>query len=191
MQKPNGYDDVQTSGGFTPVNLGGHLAVIKRVQETTSRTGKPMLQVAIDFNADDEQPGYFKQMFEEDNREDKKWPYQATQYIVTEDKDGKCSRSFKGFITSVEESNNDQCKWGKDFEGWFKNKKVGVVYGEEEDEYNGEIKTRRKIRYFCSYDKAKTATVPAKKLYKGSGAAPVVSDGFMNIPNVEVEEIPF
>ena len=191
MQKPTGYDET-TTGEFTPIELGGHTAVIKRVQETTSKNGRPMLQVAIDFDSKDVQPGYFKAAFDSDNREDKKWPFQGTQYILTEGPDGKCSRSFKGFITSVEESNNAECQWGAAFEGWFKNKKVGVVYGEVEEEYNGEIKTRRRIRYFCSYDKAKTTAIPAKKLFRSSGSVSApANDDFMAIPLTTEEEIPF
>lgn len=194
MQKPNGYDDTQASGGFEAVNLGGHFAIIKRVQETTSKNGRPMLQVAIDFDSQDEQTAYFTQMFQNDNRSDKKWPFQGTQYILTEDNEGKCSRSFKGFITSVEESNNAQCQWGSGFEAWFKNKKVGVVFGEVEEEYNGEIKTRRRIRYFCSYDKANGVPVPAKKMYRpvaGTILPKPLDDGFINVPEVQEEEIPF
>lgn len=194
MQKPNGYDDTQASGGFEAVNLGGHFAIIKRVQETTSKNGRPMLQVAIDFDSQDEQTAYFTQMFQNDNRSDKKWPFQGTQYILTEDNEGKCSRSFKGFITSVEESNNSQCQWGSGFEAWFKNKKVGVVFGEVEEEYNGEIKTRRRIRYFCSYDKANGVPVPAKKMYRPAAGAispKPLDDGFINVPEVQEEEIPF
>jgi len=191
MQKPTGYDETQASGGFTPVNLGGHTAVIKRVQETESKTGRPMIQIALDFDKKDEQAGYFMEMFQGDNREDKKWPFQGTQYILTEDQDGKCSRSFKSFITSVEESNNAECQWGKDFENWFKNKKIGVVFGEVEEEYNDEIKTRRRIRYFCAYDKAATATVPAKKLFKTAQKPILSTDDFMKIPESDEEEIPF
>lgn len=192
MQKPNGYDEVQSGGEFTPVNLGGHLAIVKRVKETTSKTGKPMLQVAIDFAADDSQPGYFYAAFQADSRPDKKWPYQATQYILTEDRDGKCSRSLKSFITSVERSNNAECPWGASFEGWFANKKVGVVFGEVEEEYNGEIRTRRRIRYFCTYDKAQSATVPDKKPFTGvPTVARTTSDGFMAIPDNMEGEIPF
>lgn len=191
MNKPTGYDET-TTGEFTPIELGGHTAIVKRVQETTSKNGKPMLQIAIDFDSKDTQPGYFKAMFESDNREDKKWPFQGTQYILTEGQDGKCSRSFKGFITSVEESNNAECQWGAAFENWFKNKKVGVVYGEVEEEYNGEIKTRRRIKYFCKYDKAKSAAIPAKKTFRPAGSAPgPINDDFMSIPATTEEEIPF
>lgn len=188
MQKPNGYENVTASGDFTPIELGGHTAIIKRVMETTSKKGKPMIQIAIDFDDQDSQKGYFLQSFQNDDREDKKWPFQGTQYVLTEDMDGKCSRSFKSFITSVEKSNNAECVWGDGFEKWFTNKKIGVVYGEVEEEYNGEIKTRRRIRYFCTYDKAKDAQIPAKKLLPGS---PVVNSDFVNVPEGVNEEIPF
>lgn len=190
MQKPNGYDNVQAGGDFTPIELGGHTAIIKRVKETTSRNGKPMIVAAIDFDAADAQPGYFSEAFKNDDREDKKWPYQGTQYILTEDQDGKCSRSLKSFITSVEKSNDSECVWGNGFENWFTNKKVGVVYGENEEEYNGEVKTRRRIRYFCQYDKAKGAKIPDKKLLKTNNAT-VSASAFVNVPAGIDDEIPF
>ncbi len=192
MKKPMGYDDVHTSGDFTPIELGGHTAVIKRVKETTSRNGKPMLQVAIDFDANDSQSNYFMTMFQNDTREDKKWSYLGTQYILTEDDQGRCSRSFKSFITSVENSNNAECVWGDGFERWFTNKKIGVVFGEKEEEYNGEIKTRRRIRYFCSYDKAKDAAIPNKIFLNISQpVSNTNAGGFVNIPESTDEEIPF
>ena len=198
MQKPNNYDNTQAGGDFTPIELGGHTAIVKRVKETTSKSGRSMLQVAIDFDALDSQPGYFSTAFKNDTRQDKKWPFQGTQYILTEDQDGNCSRSFKGFITSVEESNNAECAWGDGFERWFLNKKVGVVYGEVEEEYNGELKTRRRIRYFCNYDKAKTQDIPQKRLLAagsrpGSAAAAANRpdpNGFLSVVG-DMEEVPF
>lgn len=190
MQKPSNYDSVQV--GYIPVELGGHTAVIKRVKETQSRTGKPMVQIAIDFDQKDSQPGFFTDAYHNDDRPDKKWPYQGTQYILTEDQDGKCSRNFKSFITSVETSNGVECAWGAGFEKWFVGKKVGVVYGESEEEYDGEVKIRRRIRYFCSYDKAATAPVPERKLLKTltTTVARPSAESFMNVPDDE-EEVPF
>lgn len=189
MQKPDSYDSVQIE--FVPIELGGHTAKIKRLKETTSKSGRPMIQVAIDFDKTDVQPEYFMNLFQNDDRPDKKWPFQGTHYILTEDQDGKCSRSFKSFISSVEKSNNSECVWGDGFEKWFSNKKVGVVYGESEEEYNGEVKTRRRIRYFCSYDKAKDAAVPDKRFLPTSQPTAVqATDKFINIPE-GIEEIPF
>lgn len=190
MNKPKGYDNVTVGGDFTPIELGGHTAVIKRVRETTSKNGKPMIQIAIDFDNFDSQPGYFTEMFKSDTRQDRKWPYQGTQYILTEDKDGNCSRQLKSFITSVERSNNSACDWGPAFEGWFVNKRVGIVYGENEEEYEGERRTRRRIRYFCNYDKAKEAAVPEKKLLPPIVSIPMTND-FVSVPEGIAEEIPF
>ena len=188
MNKPNNYENTQVGNDYTPVDLGGHRAVIKKVEERDTRTGKPMVVIAIDFDSRDKQPGYFMQQFTEDTRPDKKWPNQAMLYIVTEDGDGNCSRNFKSFITSYEKSNNVSVAWGENFAAQFTNKKIGVVFGEVEEEYNGEVKTRRKIRWTCEYDKASTANIPKFQELKRTAA---VDQGFINVPDVADDEIPF
>ena len=60
-----------------------------------SKNGKDMIKVSFDFAKNDKQPGYFEKAFRDDIRPEKKWPNQATQYILTEDAEGNCSRSFK------------------------------------------------------------------------------------------------
>ncbi len=193
MEKPKNYDNTQVGGDYIPIELGGHHAVIMSVKEKLSSTGKTMIVVALDFAKNDKQPGYFKAQFDSDTRDDKKWPYQAVQYIVTEDSDGKCSRSFKGFITSFERSNNCTATWGDKFINQFKNKKIGVVYGEVEDEYNGEVKTRRRIRWFCEDAKVADQNVPEKKYLAQPAAKSADTSGndFINIPEGMDEEIPF
>lgn len=190
MQKPNSYDEVKM-GDFTPVELGGHHAIIKDVKEQKSSTGKDMIVVAIDFAKNDKQANYFMESFENDIRPDKKWPFQAIQYIVVEGVDGKTTRNFKSFITAYEESNGCEAVWGESFCRQFKGKKIGVVYGNVEEEYNGEVKTRRRIRYFCKDAAVDTAKIPDDKLLS-AGSKPVASNnGFMSIPNGSEEEIPF
>ena len=195
MNKPNNYDNTRSGGSFTPINLGGHRAIIKYVEEKTSRNGKPMAVVSIDFASEDAQPRYFEDQYLADNRPDRKWPYQATQYIVTEDADGNTSRSFKGFCTAYENSNNAQIKWGgSNWGAQFKGKRIGVVYGEVEEEYNGEIKTRRRIRWFCDDHKAADQDIPAKQFYKGSPtsapAAPTDAP-WMDVPDFSGDDLPF
>ena len=204
MQKPNNYDETQAGGEFTPVELGGHKLVIKQVNETKSKTDKDMIVVLFDFADDDKQPGYFMEQFQNDIRPDKKWPNQATQYILTEDAEGKCTRNFKTFITCVEHSNTGfETKWGKEIDNWpaqFKNKKIGGVFGEQMDYYNGEEKKKRVLRWFCSLDKVADAAVPdmsetkAYKEYKQGGGmsnmgAP--NGDFMQIPDGLEDELPF
>ena len=192
MQKPSNYDETKVGGDFTPVELGGHHAVIKDVKEQKSSTGKDMIVVAIDFAANDKQAGYFMDSFENDIRPDKKWSFQAVQYIVVEGYDGKTTRNFKSFITSFEKSNNCEAVWGENFCKQFKGKKIGVVYGNVEEEYNGEVKKRRRIRWFCEDAAVDTAKVPDDKLLNSSSKPVATSgSGFMSIPSGAEEEIPF
>lgn len=201
MQKPTGYDEAQVSGEFTPVELGGHCAVIKQVSERDSSTGKPMIVVLFDFILPDKQAGYFTSQFDADTREPKKWPYNGSMYIMVNDYNDpkKTSRQFKTFCSCAERSNDFQIKWGgSSWAQQFKGKKIGVVYGEVENEYDGKITMRHQPRWFCTWDAAPGAKIPATKYLNGVGPAkPVnkpeeVEDGFLNIPTeVDEDEIPF
>lgn len=194
MNKPSNYDNVSV-GDFTPVELGGHTAFIRQVSERDNKNGRPMVVVLLDFDKTDKQPNYFMDSFHADIRPEKKYPNQGTQYINCEDQNGECSKSFKKFLTCVEKSNaNFKVNWdAKDFGAQFKNKKVGVVFGNVEEEYNGEVKMRRKIRWFCEYDKAKSATIPDDKLLNisNSNSTTNASEGYINTPTGTQDELPF
>lgn len=194
MQKPNNYDNTQASGDFTPVTPGGHHLIIKKVEESKTKTGKPMIIVAFDMADGDSQPKYFTTMFANDIRPDKKWPRSGRQYIVTEDNDGNCSRSFKTFINCVERSNNGfQTTWGDAFASQFKNKRIGGVFGLVENEYNGKVTKRCELRWFCDDSKADSANIPDPKLLPNTNKTVGVPDvnGFMSVPDGDNEEVPF
>lgn len=196
MEKPRNYEKTQAQGDWRPVALGGHKLVIKQVNETKSKTGKNMIVVLFDFAEDDHQPHYFMNQYIGDNRQDKKWSNQATQYILTEDTDGVCTRNFKTFITCVERSNAGfEVQWGDKFCQCFKDKKIGGVFGEQMDYYNGEEKKKRVLRWFCSTEKAEDSVIPdisETKAYKEwkQNSVSQNSDGFMSIPD-NVDELPF
>lgn len=200
MKKPNNYESTQIQGEFTPVELGGHTLVIKQVEERTSKTNKPMVVVSFDFAKGDKQAGYFMEAFRNDIRPEKKWPNQAMQYILTEDENGDCSRSFKTFLTCVEHSNTGfTTQWVDNFGEQFKGKFVGGVFGPQMDFYDGKEREKRVLRWFVSTDKVAEATVPEMsetRAYKNhingyaAGSTPA-GDGFMNIPEGIDEELPF
>lgn len=192
MNKPSGYDEVKVGGDFTPIELGGHHLVIKGVREEKSKTGKDMIVVAFDTAKNDKQPEYFSDLFEKDIRPEKKWPNNGTQYILTMDSQdaNKTSRSFKSFITSFEKSNDCEAVWGDKFCAQFKGKKIGGVFGLVEEEYNGEVKQRHKLRWFCEDARADEANVPEAKLLNKPVKAPT-DNGFVNVPDGVAEEIPF
>lgn len=202
MKKPNGYDEARESGEFTPVDPGGHYAIIKQVTETQSSTGKDMVVVLFDFCSPDAQAGYHTAAFEADTRDERKWPFNGSKYIMVNDFNdpNKTSRAFKTFCTCFEKSNGCSVKWGgADWGKQFKNKKVGVVYGLEEHEYDGKTSMRSVPKWFCSWDSVSGARIPEPKYLNGSGpaskpannAAPK-DDSFMNVPaGAEDEGIPF
>ena len=194
MQKPNNFDNVQASGEFTPISAGGHHLVIKKVEESTTKTGKPMIIVAFDTAAGDSQPNYFSEQFAADIRPEKKWPRTGRQYIVTEDADGNCSKNFKTFITCVEKSNNGfTTSWGDTFATQFKGKRIGGVFGLVESEYNGKVTKRTELRWFCEDSKVDNANIPSPRLLPNNNTVVGVptADSFMNVPEGSDDEIPF
>lgn len=200
MQKPNDYDNTQAQGEYVPVQLGGHMMIIKQVEEAVSKAGNPMIIVYFDFAPEDVQAGYFGKQFRDDIRPDKKWPYQGRQYILTEDAEGKCNKSFKTFTTCVEHSNTGfTTQWSDNFGEQFKNKKIGGVFGAQTDYYNGKKRNKQVLRWFISADKVAEATIPdpietqAYKNYMSGYAANATptGNGFMSIPDGVDEEVPF
>lgn len=201
MRQPQNYDNVKAAGDYIPVKLGGHYMAIKQVSETKSKTGMDMIVVFFDFAGNDSQPGKFSAEFEDDVRPDKKWPNQGTKYILIKDaKTGDTSRSFKTFCTCAEKSNPGfEVRWGDNWGQQFKGKKIGGVFGEELDFYNGNETTKRVLRFFTSWDKVADASIPNKsetrahKEYKKTedSMRNIESGDFMKIPDGLEEELPF
>lgn len=198
MNKPNNYDSISIH--TDPVQLGGHYAVIKKVTEGQSKTGKPQITIYIDFDQQDIQPGYFKKLFDADTRPEKKWGASGTFYITMGSNEDYYNRSIKQFVTAYEDSNNTQCVWGDKWASQFTNKKIGVVYGEEEwlDNSKDELRTSRKIRYFCDVHNAKEQDIPKFRAYKGdlrtqttNMASTASESGFMDFPDTEEDGFPF
>lgn len=204
MNKPNGYDEAKASGGYIPVELGGHYCTIMQVKETKSSSGKAMIVVLLDFDKNDKQPGYFSAAFSNDTRpkDEKKWPFAGSKWVMVNDYQDpkKTSRQFKTFCSCVEKSNDYEITWGGDNWGQqFKGKKIGAVYGEEENAYNGKTFMRPALKWFCENDAVADAAIPEPKYLgsAGSASAPVIntttagSSDFMSIPEGVEEEIPF
>lgn len=187
FNKPAGYDEVQAGGDFTPIELGGHKLVIKKIEDVSNGVVS-YLKVMYDTAQDDIQPNYFAEQYKNDTRETKKWG--GVINIFPTYRDGGTSKKFNQFCTSIERSNNSQIEWGAKFEQSIVGKVVGGVFGEEEylDTANN-VKTARKLFWFRSVDGIQDAKVPNKRTLEGTDTnAP---DGFMNIPEGTDEDLPF
>ena len=186
MQKPAGFDQAAASLNYEPLALGGHVCVIKGVEEAVSKTGKDMYKVALDIAGDDPQAGYYQTKFNKDTREDRRWPCVA--YVVITDNEGNCSRNCASFVTSVEESNPGfSFPW--DNAAYLKGKRVGAVFGEEEYmAKDNKIKKAIKPFWFRSADKVKDAPIPDVKKYE----RPMTSASRVNtFADISADDIPF
>lgn len=192
MQKPSNYDNTRTAAFARPM-IGPHKAVIMEVKEMKSSTGRDMIRVSIDFDKDDLQAGLFAKEYKSDTREPdkKKWPNAAVTYILVNSNDGGTNRAFKSFIEAWEDTNGLTCQWGDRFEAQFKNRKIGVMYGDVDEEYNGQIQTRQKIRWFYDLHREEEQVVPNRKAYN-STTVTTSTEEWMNIPDGAGDEgLPF
>lgn len=131
MLKPNDYDRITAYGEYNPLELGGHICKIMNVEETTSKSGKPMLIISLDTAPQDVQPGYFSEKYRNDTRQNKKWGCRVWQLVY--DSEGNTHRGFKTFCTSVEKSNpNFHIQWGDAFASCFRGALIGGVFGRVE-----------------------------------------------------------
>lgn len=202
MQKPNNYDQTQAPGEFNPIKPGGYACKIMQVEEMKSKSGLDMLKISIDV-ADGEFKDYYAKLYKTDTRQEKKWG--GVRYLVVDESTDYGAKNLKGFVTSVEKSNQGfKIIWGDKFCTSLKGKKVGCLFRKEQyiNTLN-ELKWITKPFQFRSVDGALSADIPEDKplnndvsgrqsysqlAYDGTGQ---INEGFMNIPDGIDEELPF
>lgn len=171
MVIPNNWNEIEAkeTGEFMSLTLGGHICKILDVREYTSElTGNVSLKVSIDIDEKSEFDGYFRKQYDNNNLSEKKWPSGAVKYLSLKEEQ---TPYLKGFITSVENSNNCKIKVeaGKELDlEQFKNLKIAGIFGLEEYRNDkGEIKTATKLTNFRSLDKLNEIKIPKVKLISG------------------------
>lgn len=91
---------------------GGYVCHVKKIEETTSKSGNAMLKIALDIY-EGQYAGFYQDKFDSNTRLGKKWPCIFYQLIY--DKDGNTNRSFKSFCEKMKESNRIEIPWGDHF----------------------------------------------------------------------------
>lgn len=192
-KKPTDWENVQAFTEFEPLELGGHVCKIMKVEEAKSRSGKDMIIIYMDI-AEGDQKGYYSDSYKADNRPDKKWGCRV--YQLLEDNDGNTSRGFKTFIEAVEKSNigfDVNQIWNEQFCNYFQNKLIGGIFGREQFRTEkGELRFSIKCRSFTTVEKARAGiAAPEDKLLPS-----VVNDlsamGFTEMPsNSSNDDLPW
>lgn len=167
MEKIENWDNVEAKGmeDFKPLPIGAYECVIKdaRINEN-EQTGKKTFKVSVDI-ASGEYKDYFQKRYDSNTTPDKRWDNNSVRYLAYE---GDNVAYFKGFITSVENSNTGY-KWDWD-ETKLKGKKIcGVYQYEEYEKQDGTKAVKVRLNKFRSLDKIKDIEVSdSVKLLNGS-----------------------
>ena len=195
MNKPQGFDETQGFSTYEVLKEGGHVLKILNIEERKSQAGNDMIVVSFDTDRTDSQPGYFKERYDSDTRNDKKWPVGGRTYQVCTGSDGNCSKGFKTFIECVEASNNGfKVQWGDNFANCLKNKLIGGCFGKEEylNSY-GESKFTVKLSGFRTVQDVKEGKVqaPKPKMLENTGNSYNSNTGYGDITPVSDDDMPF
>jgi hypothetical protein len=169
------------------------IKILSIKEEESPNKGINRLKIAFDI-AEGEYKDFYKNMFENNTKEDKKWPNDAVIYIISPSDDSEqwIIDNFNKFMTALEDSNNDY-HWNWD-ENTLKNKLVGAKFCIEQSEFDGKIYDHTRARWFIAAQKVrdgKYGKLPADKLLNNitsNKSNSPANDGFMPIPD---EEIPF
>lgn len=161
------FDKIEAKGmdDFRGLPIGAYECVIMDARVNhNEQSGKDTFKVSVDI-ASGEFKDYFRKMYENDTRIDRKWNNNAVKYLSYT---GDNIAYFKGFLTVVENSNQGY-KWDWD-ETKLKGKKVcGVFQYEEYEKQDGTKGVKVRLNKFRSLDKMKDIKEPTQvKMLDGS-----------------------
>ena len=173
MEIPKNYENTEVIGDYETLEPGGYICKIISAKEEQSKNGKRMLVVAFDI-AEGEHAGIYTRRYEElkksntDPNKTVKYPNNGVYRVMVEDKDGNCSKFFKTFITSVEESNsNFNFAKNKYDEKKLKDKLFGGIFGEEEfEKMDGTVGTSTKLEWVRSTETIKEGNFKTPEIKK-------------------------
>lgn len=199
MKSFNDYDKAKKeaqASAMTKLPAGAYVCKIKDVRYETNDKGDRIV-LAFDI-AEGEYKDFFQKQFEANTSEDKKWKGKANIFVPKDDgsdKDAITKKSFASWTDSFEKSNNGY-KWDWDENKW-KNKLVGIVFGETGTNIEGKDIVYTEARFAVAADVVRSGKAPSAKFkardgYKGTASASKPADDeFMTIPAGQAEELPF
>jgi len=189
VKLPNDWRDHAFTGGGERLPAGGYVCKITGTEMKLSQKGNEGLVLSFDIAE-----GQYKDYYQ--NHESQKW--QASLWQNTPNGDSRRDGFFYGMLTAIERSNPGfQVKVmdnGALDETCLEGKYVGVVFRDEEDEYNGVTFFRARPYQIRSVDEIRSGNfkpVEPKTLTKQAPAKPkqdTIPDGFEAIGD---DDIPF
>lgn len=201
ISKNADYDNTTAfgDGGFKSLPKGGYVCKIFKAEEKMSKNGAPMIHVAFDIAEGDYQ-GHFMELFKsrkdraKDAFKEVKYPFEGQMWVMLNDYEDptKTSRKFKGLCTALEDSGTQVWNGNQFNMDALNGAMVGVVYQNQEQEYQGNVSMRAVPWAFRSVDAIREGDffVPDDKLLTLSEVASGIP-GFQALEETEGPDIPF
>lgn len=193
IRKPNNWNEVQEFTDRQKLPNGAYVCKVKQCKVVDTDYGQ---QLAILFDiSEGEFAGYYQRDFDSSTVQDKKYRGVMRVWLPKDDgsdNDEITKRSFKGMVTAFEKSNPGY-KWDWN-ENSLSGKTIGILFRNEEWEYNGKngwavrpfraisADTVRNEEYTLAKDK------PLKNRTVAAPAYPNPNNGYMEVTD---EELPF
>ena len=203
MKQFNGFDEAKEAAKYTGserLPIGAYVCQIKNVQYVNGEDGKSdRIDVLFDI-AEGDYKDFFKNKYDADTSEDKKWKGRKSIYVPTDDgskEDGWTKNTFAKWVNSFEDS-NPKYKWDWKEEKW-KGLMVGIVFGETGTVIDGREILYTEPRFAVSIDKVRDGSAPKAKFVAKNGYTGTKqntsnnsgSEDWMKVPEGKDEEIPF
>lgn len=167
MEKIENWEKTEAKGmdDFKSLPIGAYECVIKEAGLYENKeSGKKTFRVAVDI-ATGEYKDYYKNRYDNNTNSNKKWDNNATKYFGYE---GDNTAYFKGFITTVENSNPGYT-WDWNEEKLVGKKVCGVFQYEEYEKQDGSKGIKVRLSRIRSLDKMGEIEVnDSVKLLNGS-----------------------
>lgn len=131
IEKPKDWDSTPAyDGEMARLTPGGHICRILHILQTQSKNNKPMIAVQFDIEEGGNFDGFYLRQHKDRKKQNDAAKYQGVIRYLLYNKEGGTNPYFKGFIKSLEES-NDGYLWNWD-EKSAEGKKIGIIFREEE-----------------------------------------------------------
>ena len=197
MKKFNDYETTQSyKGSGEKLPAGGYVLRIDNVRFEEGQNGNSDRIVLMFDVAEGDQKDFFRNQYDSQTSEDKKWKGTTQIYCPKDDgteQDGWTKRRFKTIMETFEASNKDYV-WNWD-ESSLKGKFIGGLFGEIGTVIDGKDITYVGFRYFETVENIRTNNFKVPEFYSKSGSVVKntgsATNDFMSIPKDAKEEIPF
>ena len=196
MKRFNDYETTKSYSGLPKLPVGAYPIKIQKIRYEEGANGKSD-RIVLKFDIiEGEIKDLFKQNYEAQTSEDKKWKGTFQIWCPIDDGSENDGRTKSRFVTIMEdiEASNSGFKWDWD-ENKLEGKLVGGVFGEINTIIDGKPITYVAMRQTVSIENLRNGNFKIPVPYNkngASGSAPAsTSNDFVNIPDNAKEEIPF